>query len=85
MLTLGAGALAVGRRRDQFNISLDYHRRAARRRARHPGPHATDPDTVAALRAEGIDGIRFNTVIKNDNLDQLIPIVAPCGGIRRAA
>ena len=27
------------------------------------------------MRADGIDGIRFNTVIKNDNLEQLMPIV----------
>ena len=27
------------------------------------------------MRASGIDNVRFNTVIKNDNLDQLIPIV----------
>jgi MoaA/NifB/PqqE/SkfB family radical SAM enzyme len=31
--------------------------------------------TVAAMRADGIDGIRFNTVIKRDNLDQILPIV----------
>ncbi len=29
------------------------------------------------MRARGIDGIRFNTVIKNDNLDQLLPLVRP--------
>ena len=27
------------------------------------------------MRAIGIDGIRFNTVIKRSNLDQLLPIV----------
>jgi MoaA/NifB/PqqE/SkfB family radical SAM enzyme len=27
------------------------------------------------MRARGIDNIRFNTVIKDDNLDQLLPIV----------
>src|SRR5260370_11001155 len=27
------------------------------------------------MRARGIDNIRFNTVIKDDNLDQLMPIV----------
>src|SRR5688572_33270649 len=31
--------------------------------------------TVESMRALGIDNIRFNTVIKNDNLDQLMPIV----------
>jgi len=32
-------------------------------------------DTVPRMRAIGIDGIRFNTVIKRSNLDQLLPIV----------
>jgi MoaA/NifB/PqqE/SkfB family radical SAM enzyme len=27
------------------------------------------------MRARGIDNVRFNTVIKDDNLDQLLPIV----------
>jgi hypothetical protein len=27
------------------------------------------------MRALGIDGIRFNTVVKRDNLDQIMPIV----------
>jgi MoaA/NifB/PqqE/SkfB family radical SAM enzyme len=31
---------------------------------------------IPAMRALGIDNIRFNTVIKNDNLDQIVPIVA---------
>jgi MoaA/NifB/PqqE/SkfB family radical SAM enzyme len=31
--------------------------------------------SVSAMRARGIDSIRFNTVIKDDNLDQLLPIV----------
>lgn len=31
--------------------------------------------TVDAMRARGIDAIRFNTVIRDDNIDQLLPIV----------
>jgi MoaA/NifB/PqqE/SkfB family radical SAM enzyme len=59
----------------QFNISLDYLD------ARHdmargiPGLSAKILATVPAMRARGIDNIRFNTVIKNDNLDQILPIV----------
>jgi MoaA/NifB/PqqE/SkfB family radical SAM enzyme len=59
---------------DQFNISLDYLD------ARHdeargiPGLVDRIGRTVIAMRGAGIDGIRFNTVIKNDNLDQLVPI-----------
>ncbi|MBL8980758.1 MAG: radical SAM protein, partial [Gemmatimonadetes bacterium] len=60
---------------DQFNISLDYLD------GRHdvargiPGLTQKILSTVQAMRADGIDGIRFNTVIKNDNVDQLLPIV----------
>ncbi|MFN9350770.1 MAG: radical SAM protein [Gemmatimonadota bacterium] len=59
---------------DQFNISLDYLD------ARHdaargiPGLVERIMATTAAVRARGVN-VRFNTVIKNDNLDQLLPIV----------
>ncbi|HEX2601042.1 MAG TPA: hypothetical protein VHL32_02930, partial [Gemmatimonadaceae bacterium] len=61
---------------NQFNISLDYLD------ARHdlargiPGLSAKIMTTVPRMREIGISGIRFNTVIKRDNLDQLLPIVA---------
>ncbi|MBL8959420.1 MAG: radical SAM protein [Gemmatimonadetes bacterium] len=60
---------------DQFNISLDYldGRHDAARGI--PGLTAKILATVQSMRADGIDGIRFNTVIKNDNVDQLLPIV----------
>ena len=60
---------------DQFNISLDYLD------ARHdeargiPGLSAKILDLVPRMRAAGIGGVRFNTVIKHDNLDQILPIV----------
>src|SRR5687768_14418576 len=60
---------------NQFNISLDYVD------ARHdeargiPGLSERILSTVQQMRASGIDGIRFNTVIKRDNLDQIMPIV----------
>ncbi len=60
---------------DQFNISLDYLD------ARHdeargiPGLSAKILDLVPRMKAAGIGGIRFNTVIKQDNIDQLMPIV----------
>jgi MoaA/NifB/PqqE/SkfB family radical SAM enzyme len=59
----------------QFNISLDYLD------GRHdvargiPGLTAKIFGAVDAMRARGIDNIRFNTVIKDDNLDELMPIV----------
>jgi MoaA/NifB/PqqE/SkfB family radical SAM enzyme len=59
----------------QFNISLDYldGRHDAARGI--PGLTAKIFAAVDGMRARGIDNIRFNTVIKDDNLDQLIPIV----------
>ena len=60
---------------DQFNISLDYLD------GRHdiargiPGLTTKIFTAVEAMKREGIGGIRFNTVIKDDNLDQLMPIV----------
>ena len=59
----------------QFNISLDYLD------GRHdiargiPGLTEKIFQSVDGMRARGIDNIRFNTVIKDDNLDQLMPIV----------
>jgi MoaA/NifB/PqqE/SkfB family radical SAM enzyme len=60
---------------NQFNISLDYldERHDAARGI--PGLAARILDVIPAMRARGIDNIRFNTVIKNDNLDQILPIV----------
>ena len=57
-----------------FNISLDYLD------GRHdvargiPGLTAKIFNNIPKYRELGIDGIRFTTVIKNDNLDQLMPI-----------
>lgn len=69
---------------NQFNISLDYLD------GRHdvargiPGLTKRIFDTVDGMRSRGIDSIRFNTVIRGDNLDQILPIVhraaaAGCG------
>lgn len=60
---------------DQFNISLDYldERHDAARGI--PGLAAKILDVVPRMKAAGIGAIRFNTVIKRDNLDQLMPIV----------
>lgn len=60
---------------NQFNISLDYldERHDAARGI--PGLSAKILATIPAIRDRGVDNIRFNTVIKNDNLDQILPIV----------
>jgi MoaA/NifB/PqqE/SkfB family radical SAM enzyme len=59
----------------QFNISLDYL--DGRHDEARGIPGLTDKifRAVDGMRASGIDNIRFNTVIKDDNLDQLMPIV----------
>ena len=59
----------------QLNISLDYldGRHDAARGI--PGLTAKIFDVIPGLRARGVDNIRFNTVIKDDNLDQIVPLV----------
>ena len=59
----------------QFNISLDYL--DGRHDIARGIPGLTDRifTAVDGMRARGIDNIRFNTVIKDDNLDQLMPLV----------
>lgn len=58
----------------QFNISLDYldGRHDAARKI--PGLTAKILRTVPEIVGRGMT-VRFNTVIKNDNLDQVMPIV----------
>lgn len=59
----------------QFNISLDYV--DGRQDAERGIPGLTEKilATATALRAAGIDAIRFNTVIKRDNLNHVVQIV----------
>ena len=59
----------------QFNISLDYL--DGRHDSARGIPGLTDRifAAVPGMLALGVDNIRFNTVIKNDNLDQILPIV----------
>lgn len=60
---------------DQFNISLDYLDGRHDTARGIPGLTEKILVTADAMRAGGIGGIRFNTVIKDDNLDQLMPLV----------
>jgi MoaA/NifB/PqqE/SkfB family radical SAM enzyme len=60
---------------NQFSISLDYLDERHDRARGIPGLVAKIFRTVDAMRAGGIDNIRFNTVIKDDNLDQIVPIL----------
>ncbi|HKN68397.1 MAG TPA: radical SAM protein [Gemmatimonadaceae bacterium] len=60
---------------NQFNVSLDYIDGRHDRARGIPGLTKKLFDTLPRLRALGIDNVRFNTVIRNDNLDQIEPIV----------
>lgn len=60
---------------NQFNISLDYLDERHDRARGIPGLTRRILDTLPRLRELGIDNVRFNTVMKNDNLDQIMPIV----------
>lgn len=60
---------------NQFNISLDYLDGRHDTARGIPGLTAKIFDAIAAMRADGIDSIRLNTVIKDDNLDQILPMV----------
>lgn len=60
---------------DQFNISLDYLDERHDQARGIPGLTAKILALVPEMKAAGIGGIRFNTVIKQDNLDQILPIV----------
>ena len=67
---------------NQFNISLDYVDGRHDQARGIPGLTRRIFGTVEAMRARGIDSIRFNTVIRNDNLDQLMPIVRQAAALR---
>jgi len=60
---------------NQFNISLDFLDERHDRARGISGLSAKIMRTIPRMREIGITGIRFNTVIKHDNLDQLLPIV----------
>src|SRR5205814_4943709 len=59
---------------NQFNISLDYLDGRHDRARGIPGLTAKLLATLPKLRELGVDNIRLNTVIRNDNLDQIRPI-----------
>jgi MoaA/NifB/PqqE/SkfB family radical SAM enzyme len=59
---------------NQLNISLDYLDERHDRARGIPGLAAKILANIPAMQARGVDNIRFNTVIKNDNLDQVLAI-----------
>ncbi|HET6701008.1 MAG TPA: radical SAM protein, partial [Gemmatimonadaceae bacterium] len=80
MITHG-GMLGVERARslwdagiNQFSISLDFLDERHDHARGIPGLAHRILDTVPRLRASGIDNVRFNTVIKDENLDHVMDI-----------
>jgi MoaA/NifB/PqqE/SkfB family radical SAM enzyme len=63
----------------QISISLDYLDERHDRARGIPGLVHKLFASISDMRDAGVDNVRFNTVIKNDNVDQIMPI------IRRAA
>lgn len=59
----------------QFNISLDYVDGRQDTERGIPGLTGKILATAGAMRSAGIDAIRFNTVIKRDNLAHVVEIV----------
>ena len=59
----------------QFNFSLDFLDERHDRARGIPGLSAKIFDVIPKMRSMGVDSIRFNTVIRENNLDQLMPIV----------
>jgi MoaA/NifB/PqqE/SkfB family radical SAM enzyme len=67
---------------NQFSISLDYLDGRHDTARGIPGLTEKIWRAVDGMRAIGIDNIRFNTVIKDDNLDQLMPIVERAAALK---
>lgn len=61
---------------DQIGMSLDFLDARHDRARGIPGLSAHVARVAAQLVAEGIHNVAVNTVIKGDNLDQILPIVA---------
>ena len=59
----------------QFNFSLDYLDERHDKARGIPGLSSKIFDVIPRMKSLGIDSIRFNTVIRDSNLDQLMPIV----------
>jgi MoaA/NifB/PqqE/SkfB family radical SAM enzyme len=64
----------------QFNVSLDYLDGRHDRARRIPGLTGKILRTVPQMVERGMT-VRFNTVIKNDNLDEVMPIVRHASAI----
>ncbi len=59
---------------NQFNISLDFLDERHDEARGIPGLAAKIFSNIPKMQEMGIDSIRFNTVIKKENLDEIIPL-----------
>lgn len=59
---------------NQFNISLDFLDERHDEARGIPGLTAKIFANIPKMREKGIDNIRFNTVIKKENLDEIVPL-----------
>lgn len=59
----------------QFNFSLDYLDERHDKARGIPALSAKILSVIPRMQSLGVDSIRFNTVIRDSNLDQLMPIV----------
>jgi MoaA/NifB/PqqE/SkfB family radical SAM enzyme len=59
----------------QFNVSLDYVDGRHDTERGIPGLTQKIFATVSSMRSAGIDAIRFNTVIKRENIDHVVEVV----------
>jgi len=73
----GLWAAGIG----QFGISLDYLDERHDRARGIPGLAAKILANAERIRAEGMT-VRFNTVIKDDNLDDILPLVERAASMR---
>ena len=60
---------------NQLSISLDYLDERHDKARGIPGLGARIMNAIPSMQSRGVDNIRFNTVIKDDNLDQILPLV----------
>jgi MoaA/NifB/PqqE/SkfB family radical SAM enzyme len=67
---------------DQFNISLDYLDGRHDTARGIPGLTARILASAESMRSRGVGSVRFNTVIKDDNLDEIMPIVERAASLR---
>ncbi|HET7586041.1 MAG TPA: radical SAM protein [Gemmatimonadaceae bacterium] len=67
---------------NQFNISLDFPDARHDRARGIPGLAGRIFDTVDGMQGSGIDSIRFNTVMRSDNLDELLAIAERARALR---